>query len=285
MPRPVIPAPPTRSSTSAATCSASTPPTPATTRTSAGERVAAEYVAGEARRGRHRRRSCASRRRAGPTWSPASRAPTRRRGALLVHGHLDVVPADAERVVGAPVLRRDPGRLPVGPRRDRHEGLRRDGARGGPRVAAHRRTCRRATSCSPSPPTRRPAATTARTSWSTSTAELFDGCTEAIGEVGGFSYTVSDDLRLYLIETAEKGIDWLRLHATRPARPRLVRARRQRGHRAGRGGRPGRPAPVPDRGHPDRAGVPGAGLRRARHRARPGRPGAGHRQARPDRRP
>jgi acetylornithine deacetylase/succinyl-diaminopimelate desuccinylase-like protein len=43
--------------------------------------------------------------------------------------------------------------------------------------------------------------------------ELFEGCTEAIGEVGGFSYTVSDDLRLYLIETAEKGIDWLRLHA------------------------------------------------------------------------
>jgi acetylornithine deacetylase/succinyl-diaminopimelate desuccinylase-like protein len=42
-------------------------------------------------------------------------------------------------------------------------------------------------------------------------AELFDGCTEAIGEVGGFSFTVSRDLRLYLIETAEKGIDWLRL--------------------------------------------------------------------------
>jgi acetylornithine deacetylase/succinyl-diaminopimelate desuccinylase-like protein len=42
---------------------------------------------------------------------------------------------------------------------------------------------------------------------------LFEGCTEAIGEVGGFSYTVSNDLRLYLIETAEKGIDWLRLHA------------------------------------------------------------------------
>jgi acetylornithine deacetylase/succinyl-diaminopimelate desuccinylase-like protein len=44
-------------------------------------------------------------------------------------------------------------------------------------------------------------------------AGLFEGCTEAIGEVGGFSYTVSDDLRFYLIETAEKGIDWLRLHA------------------------------------------------------------------------
>jgi acetylornithine deacetylase/succinyl-diaminopimelate desuccinylase-like protein len=44
-------------------------------------------------------------------------------------------------------------------------------------------------------------------------ADLFEGCTEAIGEVGGFSYTVNDDLRLYLVETAEKGIDWLRLHA------------------------------------------------------------------------
>jgi acetylornithine deacetylase/succinyl-diaminopimelate desuccinylase-like protein len=43
--------------------------------------------------------------------------------------------------------------------------------------------------------------------------DLLDGCTEAIGEVGGFSYTVSDDLRLYLVETAEKGINWLRLHA------------------------------------------------------------------------
>ncbi|WP_240759030.1 M20/M25/M40 family metallo-hydrolase, partial [Phytoactinopolyspora endophytica] len=42
-------------------------------------------------------------------------------------------------------------------------------------------------------------------------AELFDGVTEAIGEVGGFSLTVRDDLRLYLIETAQKGIAWMRL--------------------------------------------------------------------------
>ena len=34
-------------------------------------------------------------------------------------------------------------------------------------------------------------------------------CTEAIGEVGGFSLTVADDLRLYLIQTAEKGLAWL----------------------------------------------------------------------------
>ena len=41
--------------------------------------------------------------------------------------------------------------------------------------------------------------------------ELFEGCTEGISEVGGFSLTVRDDLRLYLIETAEKGIEWMRL--------------------------------------------------------------------------
>jgi acetylornithine deacetylase/succinyl-diaminopimelate desuccinylase-like protein len=44
-------------------------------------------------------------------------------------------------------------------------------------------------------------------------ADLFAGCTEAIGEVGGYSYTINDDLRLYLVQTAEKGLDWMRLHA------------------------------------------------------------------------
>jgi acetylornithine deacetylase/succinyl-diaminopimelate desuccinylase-like protein len=43
--------------------------------------------------------------------------------------------------------------------------------------------------------------------------EVLEGCSEAIGEVGGFSLTVADDLRLYLIQTAEKGIAWLRLIA------------------------------------------------------------------------
>jgi acetylornithine deacetylase/succinyl-diaminopimelate desuccinylase-like protein len=43
---------------------------------------------------------------------------------------------------------------------------------------------------------------------------LFDGCTEAIGEVGGFSVSVNDDLRLYLVQTAEKGMAWMRLTAT-----------------------------------------------------------------------
>jgi len=41
--------------------------------------------------------------------------------------------------------------------------------------------------------------------------DLFEGVTEAIGEVGGFSFTVNEDLRLYLVETAEKGMHWMRL--------------------------------------------------------------------------
>jgi acetylornithine deacetylase/succinyl-diaminopimelate desuccinylase-like protein len=41
--------------------------------------------------------------------------------------------------------------------------------------------------------------------------DLFEGCTEGISEVGGFSLTVRDDLRLYLVETAQKGINWMRL--------------------------------------------------------------------------
>jgi acetylornithine deacetylase/succinyl-diaminopimelate desuccinylase-like protein len=43
--------------------------------------------------------------------------------------------------------------------------------------------------------------------------EVFRGCTEAISEVGGFSVTLPNGKRLYLIETAEKGIHWMRLTA------------------------------------------------------------------------
>ncbi|RCG25907.1 M20/M25/M40 family metallo-hydrolase [Sphaerisporangium album] len=44
--------------------------------------------------------------------------------------------------------------------------------------------------------------------------ELFEGCTQAIGEVGGFSVSVGEGNRLYLIEAAEKGIAWMKLTAT-----------------------------------------------------------------------
>ncbi|MGW0158844.1 M20/M25/M40 family metallo-hydrolase [Mycobacterium sp. NPDC003323] len=47
--------------------------------------------------------------------------------------------------------------------------------------------------------------------------DLFTGVTEAIGEVGGFSLTVptrdGGERRLYLVESAEKGIAWMRLSA------------------------------------------------------------------------
>ncbi|MEU8140707.1 M20/M25/M40 family metallo-hydrolase [Nonomuraea sp. NPDC048901] len=43
--------------------------------------------------------------------------------------------------------------------------------------------------------------------------EVFEGVTEAIGEVGGFSVSIGADHRLYLIEAAEKGMAWMRLTA------------------------------------------------------------------------
>jgi acetylornithine deacetylase/succinyl-diaminopimelate desuccinylase-like protein len=43
--------------------------------------------------------------------------------------------------------------------------------------------------------------------------DLFEGIDVAVGEVGGFSFTVGEDRRLYLIEAAEKGIAWMRLDA------------------------------------------------------------------------
>ena len=44
--------------------------------------------------------------------------------------------------------------------------------------------------------------------------EVFEGVTEAVGEVGGFSVTLENDLRVYVVQTAEKGLDWLRLRAS-----------------------------------------------------------------------
>ncbi len=47
--------------------------------------------------------------------------------------------------------------------------------------------------------------------------EVFEGVTEAISEVGGYSVTLTDrhgdEKRTYLLQTAEKGIAWLRLTA------------------------------------------------------------------------
>lgn len=136
------------------------------------------------------------------------------RGALLVHGHLDVVPADGrdwrvdpfggEQDEGClwgrgAVDMKDMDAMMLAVLRDlAHSGRRppRDlvfaffadeeagGVKGSHWVVDHRR-------------------------------DLLDGVTEAISEVGGYSVTVDgrdgDPVRMYLLQTAEKGIAWLRL--------------------------------------------------------------------------
>ncbi len=134
------------------------------------------------------------------------------RGALLIHGHLDVVPADASEWSvhpfsgavqdgylwgrGAVDMKDMVAMIIAVARRFRRDGVTppRDlvfafvadeeagGLQGAHWLVEHRR-------------------------------DLFEGCTEAISEVGGFSLTVREGRRLYLIQTAEKGIAWMRLRA------------------------------------------------------------------------
>lgn len=138
------------------------------------------------------------------------------RGALLIHGHLDVVPAepadwsvhpfsgaiengyvwgrgavDMKDMVGMMiVVARQLKRAGIVPPRDLVFAFVADEEHGG-RYGAHWLVDNR--------------------------PDLFDGVTEAIGEVGGFSLTVprpdGSERRLYLIETAEKGLSWMRLTA------------------------------------------------------------------------
>jgi acetylornithine deacetylase/succinyl-diaminopimelate desuccinylase-like protein len=136
----------------------------------------------------------------------------RDRPAMLVHGHLDVVPADPSEWSVHPfsgeerdgyvwgrgavdmkdmdamtlALVRDWARTGVKPDRDIVLAFVADEEAGG-RKGAHYLVDHH--------------------------ADLFEGCTEAISEVGGFSITVRDDLRLYLVQTAEKGLAWMRLTA------------------------------------------------------------------------
>src|SRR5262245_52011496 len=194
------------------------------TRTAAGERVAAEFVAAQLaevglepvlRESAPGRTSVIAR-------FPGDPAGTAQRGALLVHGHLDVVPAvptewsvhpfsgeirdgyvwgrgavdmkdfDAMLLATVRAMRRE-GRTPS---RDLVLAFLADEEAGG-EYGGH---------------------------WLVDNhPDLFEGATEAIGEVGGFSYTVSENLRLYLIETAEKGLTWLRLHAAgRPGHGSMI---------------------------------------------------------------
>ena len=180
-------------------------------RTTVGERVAAEYVAAqlsdvgiavELLESAPRRANLVAR-------IPGA---DRSRGALLVHGHLDVVPADASEWSVPPFSGEEKdgylwGRGAIDMKD--FDAMTLAVVRGWQRTGYV-------------PPRDIVLAYTADeeagmeygSQWLVREhAGLFEGCTEAIGEVGGFSYTINDDLRLYLIETAEKGIDWLRLHA------------------------------------------------------------------------
>jgi acetylornithine deacetylase/succinyl-diaminopimelate desuccinylase-like protein len=132
------------------------------------------------------------------------------RGALLIHGHLDVVPADAHEWSVDPfagvvdddfvwgrgaidmkgmlamtlAVARSFKRDGVLPPRDLIFAFLSDEEAGGLRGAR----------------------------WLVDNRpDLFEGATEAISEVGGFSITLRDDVRAYLVETAEKGAMWLRL--------------------------------------------------------------------------
>jgi acetylornithine deacetylase/succinyl-diaminopimelate desuccinylase-like protein len=139
-----------------------------------------------------------------------------KRGALLIHGHLDVVPAepadwsvhpfsgaiedgyvwgrgaiDMKDMVGMMiVVARQLKRAGIVPPRDLVFAFVADEEHGG-KYGSHWLVDNR--------------------------PDLFDGVTEAIGEVGGFSLTVprpdGGERRLYLIETAEKAIRWMRLTA------------------------------------------------------------------------
>lgn len=181
------------------------------TSTSAGERAAAEYVAASlAEVGIDSQIDESEPGRA----SLVARIPgaDRSRGALLIHGHLDVVPAAASDWSVHPfsgeikdgyvwgrgavdmkdmdamtlALVRQWAREGRTPPRDVVLAFLADEEAGGD-LGAHWAVDRH--------------------------PDWFDGCTEGISEVGGFSVTVNPDLRLYLIQTAEKGLRWMKLTA------------------------------------------------------------------------
>ncbi|MGI5163632.1 M20/M25/M40 family metallo-hydrolase [Spirillospora sp. CA-253888] len=134
------------------------------------------------------------------------------RGALLLHNHLDVVPADASEWQVDPF-----------------SGEIRDGylwGRGAidmkDTVAVQLAVAREFARTGKRPPrdivlaflADEEAGGTYGSRWlADNHRELFDGVTEAIGEGGGFSYPLDDTRRLYPIENAQRGQAWLRLTA------------------------------------------------------------------------
>lgn len=181
------------------------------TRTSAGERVAAEYVAAKlAEVGLDATIHESEPGRASVVTRIAGEDGTR--GALLLHGHLDVVPANAADWSVPPF---------AGEIRDGYLWGR--GAVDMKDMDAMILALVRQWAGSGTRPPRdvvvafladEEAGSVLGAHWLVDHhPELFEGCTEAVGEVGGYSVSITDDLRLYPIETAQKGLAWMRLTA------------------------------------------------------------------------
>jgi acetylornithine deacetylase/succinyl-diaminopimelate desuccinylase-like protein len=180
--------------------------------TTRGEREAAEYVAGKLTEVGYEVETLESG--AAGRDNVICRLPgaDSSRGALLVHGHLDVVPADATEWSVHPF-----------------SGAVQDGyvwGRGAvdmkDMVAMMIAVARRFKRDGVVPPrdlvfaflADEEAGGAYGAQWLVrNRADLFEGCTQAVGEVGGFSLTLAEDRRVYLIETAEKGLGWMRLRA------------------------------------------------------------------------
>ncbi|MEV4345657.1 M20/M25/M40 family metallo-hydrolase [Actinoplanes sp. NPDC049596] len=181
-------------------------------RTTVGERVAAEYVAeklGEVGIESEIHESAPNRANLFARIPGADRS----RGALMLHGHLDVVPADASEWSVDPFSGEEKdgylwgrGAIDMKDFDAMMLAVVRDWKRTGyvpPRDIVLMYTADEE------------AGMEYGSQWLVRNhRDAFEGVTEAIGEVGGYSFTVNDDLRLYLVQTAEKGLDWLRLHAT-----------------------------------------------------------------------
>ncbi len=176
-----------------------------------GERVAAEYVAGKlAEVGLEPRILESDSKRANVIARIEGEDPSRE--ALLLHGHLDVVPFNAGDWTHHPLS----GEIADGCVWGRGAVDMKD------MDAMILAVVRKRLSEGRRPPRDIVLAFTADeeagghygAQWlSTEHKDLFEGCTEAIGEVGGFSVSVDEARRLYLIEAAEKGIAWMRLTA------------------------------------------------------------------------
>jgi acetylornithine deacetylase/succinyl-diaminopimelate desuccinylase-like protein len=178
-----------------------------------GERAAAEYVAGKLTEVGYEVTYVESGDMPGRA-NVIARLPgaDRSRGGLLVHGHLDVVPAD-------------PSEWSVHP----FSGAVQDGyvwGRGAvdmkDMLAMSLAVARRFKRDGITPPrdvvfaflADEEAGSFHGAQWlADHRPELFEGCTEAISEVGGFSVTLKDGVRAYLVQTAEKGIRWLKIRA------------------------------------------------------------------------